>query len=471
MQALQNDALLSSDTHAMDELQGLLRPRREAQEPVEDLSAFEQEWPRLFVAAEREALGHELARVDLDVPAGEVAGQRCHRVLRCATTSTSAAGPVRVARRLSRHPQGGPAVCPLALRAGIIEGAWTPLAAKQATWVVAHLPPKEGEELFALLGNMTPSKSPLDRLPQALHGRWEAQRPQCEATLRHQDDLPPEAVALAVSLDGVLAPMQDGQRHAKRTQARAMGQSPSGPAGYQEVGWATVSYDDRQGERLCTRRMARMPEPKKATLKQQLTAEVMGALSQRPDLRVVTVADGAPDNWRYLHETLPFGVEVLDCSHAMEHLGAALGAADGEGTPRYQARIETFRTVRRDEPQGVDKVMGALCRLRTRYPRRQAMHTALAYFRAHRHRMGYADRRAQHLPIGSGVVEAACKTFVSQRLKRSGMRWRTVGGQAILTFRALCQSERFARAWPLLGKTSKRSVPLPRKVMALNAHR
>ena len=46
-------------------------------------------------------------------------------------------------------------------------------------------------------------------------------------------------------------------------------------------------------------------------------------------------------------------------------------------------------TVLRDEPQGVDKVLGALCRLRTRYPRRQAIHKALAYFREHRHRMRY----------------------------------------------------------------------------------
>src|SRR5207244_8789300 len=85
---------------------------------------------------------------------------------------------------------------------------------------------------------------------------------------------------------------------------------------------------------------------------------------------------------------------------------------------------------------------------------------ALSYFREHRHRMRYGALRAQHLPIGSGVVEAACKTLVSQRLKRSGMRWRTAGGQAILTFRALCQSERFERAWPLLGETYKRSVTL-----------
>src|SRR5215471_7253607 len=395
MQALQSPALLSSETHAMDQLQDFLRQRREAPAPVTDLHAFEQELHRLFVAAEREALRHELARFDLDVPAVEVDGERYQRVLRCATTYTSAVGPVRVERSLYRCAQSAQALCPLELRAGIIEGAWTPWAAKQATWVVAHLTPKEGEELFALLGNMTPSKSTLDRLPKALSGPWEAQRPRFEATLRHQEAIPPEAVAMAVSLDGVMTPMKDGQRQAKRRHARATGKAPSGPAGYQEVGCATVSYYNRHGERLVTRRMARMPETNKATLKWQLTAEVMGALSQRPDLRVVKVADGAPDNWSYLGETLPLGVEGLDFDHATEHLGAALGAAYGEGTPPYQARVEVLRTVLRDAPQGVDKVIGALERLRTRYPRRQAIHKALAYFREHRHRMPYAHLRGQ----------------------------------------------------------------------------
>lgn len=468
MQALQTCDLLSRDTHAMDQLQDFLRQRRDAHEPVEALDTFEQELHRLFVAAEREALSHELARFDLDVPAIEVDGERYHRVLRCATTYTSAVGPVRVARSLYRPPQGGHAVCPLELRAGMIEGSWTPLAAKQATWVVAHLTPQEGEELFDLLGNMTPSKSTLDRLPKALHGQWETQRPRFEATLRHQEAILPEAVTMAVSLDGVMAPMKDGQRRTKRAQARVQGKAPSGPAGYQEVGCATVSYYDRHGERLGTRRMARMPETNKTTLKRQLTAEVMGALSQRPDLQVVKVADGAPDNWSYLGETLPVGVEVLDFYHAAEHLGAALAAAYGEGTSTCQERLATLRVVLRDEPHGVDKVMGALGRLRTRYPRRQAIHKTLAYFREHRHRMRYADLRAHNLPIGSGVVEAACKTLVSQRLKRSGMRWRHTGGQAILTFRALCQSGRFERAWPLLVKRYQRDVRLPLKVIAFS---
>jgi hypothetical protein len=161
----------------------------------------------------------------------------------------------------------------------------------------------------------------------------------------------------------------------------------------------------------------------------------------------------------------------LDFYHAVGHLSDALGAAYGEGTPTDQERFATLSDVLRDAPQGVDSVIEALGRLRRRYPRRQAIHKTIAYFREHRHRMRYRDLRAQLLPIGAGGVEAACKTLVSQRLKRSGMRWRVPGGQAILTFRALCQSERFERAWPLLAETYKQAVSLPRRVMALPKRR
>ncbi|MGH8513773.1 MAG: hypothetical protein ACREV8_07495, partial [Gammaproteobacteria bacterium] len=85
--------------------------------------------------------------------------------------------------------------------------------------------------------------------------------------------------------------------------------------------------------------------------------------------------------------------------------------------------------------------------------------------RRHRHRVRYAQAQAQNFPIGSGVVEAACKTLVTQRMKRSGMRWRQAGGQAILTLRAFHQSERFERAWKLLSSTYQRTVEIPENVV------
>jgi hypothetical protein len=98
----------------------------------------------------------------------------------------------------------------------------------------------------------------------------------------------------------------------------------------------------------------------------------------------------------------------------------------------------------------VVRVIRALDYLRKRFPRRDAIRQCAAYFRRHRKRMDYAGRLQRGLPIGSGIVEAACKTLVAQRLKLSGMRWGR-GAQAILTARGWDQSERFDEAWALLA--------------------
>ena len=71
---------------------------------------------------------------------------------------------------------------------------------------MAHLTPQECATLCEL-GNMSPSKSSLDRLPKQLSSRWEEQREVFEEALRAQDCVPAEATTLAVSLDGVMVPM------------------------------------------------------------------------------------------------------------------------------------------------------------------------------------------------------------------------------------------------------------------------
>lgn len=137
-----------------------------------------------------------------------------------------------------------------------------------------------------------------------------------------------------------MAPMKDGRRREKRERLAAQGRPQCGPAGYREVGCGTVSFYDREGERLSTVRMARMPEQRKASLKASLTAVLAYVLTKRPDLQVVKVADGAKDNWRFLADDLPDGEEVLDFLHACEHLGRALAAAYKEGSVEYQSRFE-----------------------------------------------------------------------------------------------------------------------------------
>jgi hypothetical protein len=230
-------------------------------------------------------------------------------------------------------------------------------------------------------------------------------------------------------------------------------------------GQKTVSLYDREGRRLSTVRLARMPESSKATLKSQLTLEVQAALAQRPDLTVVKLADRAKDNWTYLSQALPLGPEMVDFYHAADHLQAAFDKAYGEHTPKAQAQFKKCRHLLLKEPHGVERVIRALTYLGDKYPRRTKLTKELAYFRHNRYRMRYAVAKAKRLPIGSGVVEAACKTLTVQRMKRSGMRWCHPGGQAILTLHTLVQSERFDRGWELLSETCKRIVSIPENVI------
>lgn len=145
---------------ARERLHEFLEDRRRAKGPVEDLEQFEAELHALFAAAEAEAVADELARFDVDLPSVEIDGVSHRRVLRCEETYMTAAGPVRVMRTLYSTRQDGERAIPaMEVRAGMIGGFWTPLAAKQATWVVAHLTPQEGEDLFGRLGGMKPSKS------------------------------------------------------------------------------------------------------------------------------------------------------------------------------------------------------------------------------------------------------------------------------------------------------------------------
>lgn len=73
--------------------------------------------------------------------------------------------------------------------------------------------------------------------------------------------------------------------------------------------------------------------------------------------------------------------------------------------------------------------------------------TEAEYFRTNMQRMRYPLFRAQGMHLGSGIAEAACKTVVSTRAKRSGMRWTPQGLAAILALRTAVLSQQFEQRW------------------------
>jgi hypothetical protein len=457
-------------------LEGLLKfiaeHRRSGCGHAEGFEAFEREVRKRFSEAEREFIGEELARLDVTLPEVVIDGVRHRRVVSGSAEYMTAAGPVSVLRHRYRAVgTNGQSECPLELRAGIVEGFFTPLAARLGLWAVTHLTPAEGENLFRELGGMNPSRSTLDRLPKGLSAKWEERRREWENELRAQEEAVAGAAVLAVSLDGVMAPMKDGQREARREQSRQQGKQTRGPAGYREVGCGSVSHYDQTGERLRTVRHARMPESKKRTLKRQLVAEVEDAFRHQPQLRLVKVADGARDNWEFLAKDLPPGEEVVDFYHAAEHLKRAFEHAYGEASLKARASFAQYRHLLLEDHAGVGKVIRALAYHHKRKPRCGPLKQELEYFRRNRSRMDYARLRALNLPIGSGVVEATCKTLVAQRMKRSGQRWTIDGGQAILTFRALAQSDRFDAAWNMVSAEYRRDVSFPENLVPIHSYR
>jgi len=431
-----------------------------------DYERFEHELHEQINPIECEMLTEELARYDVAVEPIEVDGVTYRQALTASETYLTAAGNVSLKRHLYRPTgRGSRSICPLELRAGIIGGDWTPRAARQAAFGMAHLTAAEDSTAqFVELEGMRPSRASLDRLPKALSAHWEEHRQAWENALRANENLPEQAQVIALSVDGVTVRMQNEGGSIQRDQP---GKHSSGPLGQREAGCATVVWYDTEGERLHTVRYGRMPEHGKVILRQQIAAEASQTLAKQPNLRRVLLADGAEPNWSILAEvdqacgpaSQP-SVPIVDFYHACDHLKEGCDAAWGESTPRSKAEFERLKILLKEDVQGVDRIMHMLKyhRGRTKGNPRKRLETQLTYFRNQQHRMHYPAYLLDNLPIASGVMEASCKTLVTQRMKQSGMTWTKPGGQAILTLRSLIQSDRWQSAWELLRSDFTRTV-------------
>jgi hypothetical protein len=473
MEFCHNDLILHSP--AAQRLMEFIRKRRELfAKEAHDFERFERELHELIMAFECELVGEELSRYDVTAEEIEVEGKAYRQGIALPETYLAAAGRVSVTRHLYYPLAGaGKSICPLELRVGMVGGYFTPRAARQAAFAMAHLTPGESEAMFGEIGNMQPSRSSLDRLPKELSPHWESHRVEWEAALRQQETVPTAATAIAISVDGVMAPIKGENQSDKHDQP---GKHASGPTGYKEVGCGTVTLYDQEAERLQTIRYGRMPESKKVALQQQLETEATSIVALRPDLLRVHLADGAKDNWRLLDEIeqhLPTAtqppVKIVDFYHACDHLKNACDAAWGESTAEGKAQFERLKTLLKEADDGVERVIRSLRYRRDRASghKRKRLQTELTYFCNQRHRMHYAEYIRQHLPIASGVMEASCKTLVTQRMKRSGMAWTPTGGQAILTLRSLIQSDRWQPAWALLQADFRIDVKVHRELPSL----
>jgi hypothetical protein len=160
--------------------------------------------------------------------------------------------------------------------------------------------------------------------------------------------------------------------------------------------------------------------------------------------RTVILSDGARWCTKLAARNFPGHLHILDFYHAAEHVRELSLALLGEGEPSALR----FREWREALLHGHAAAVIAAARSILPQARvRKAAKQHLAYLRTNLPRMHYDRYRAQGLFIGSGVVEAGCRTIVTQRAKLSGMFWGEQGVQDVLALRCLLFSDRFDPFW------------------------
>ena len=161
----------------------------------------------------------------------------------------------------------------------------------------------------------------------------------------------------------------------------------------------------------------------------------------------VVMGDGAEWIWNLAELHFPGAVQIVDLYHARQHLWelARRLHPNDEGNQKAWMKIHQKRLLDRGK---IEKLVGALRSLHSTNPEvAEKIRIEADYFARNAQRMRYPKFRRQHLFVGSGVIEAGCKTVIGSRLKRSGMFWTVRGANAILALRCCHLNSRFEDYW------------------------
>jgi hypothetical protein len=352
-------------------------------------------------------------------------------------------GPITLWRMLYQDVHGvEPSIFPLEVRLGLEAGRATPALAERAARAAATSP--QAAVLAALRDD---------------HGvRWSAASLRAviaDVAMGMEDHRHDAQAARLLSWLG-----QAGRSAGGRKPVLAVGRDGlmlpiRGQACYREGAAATVSVYDRRGQRLGTVYLGRMPEPGQGTLSGRLTALIEAVLRRwtGPPPRLAYITDGGNHQAGYYRRVLQRMSDphhpgrrlrwhwVIDYYHACEYITKLSEAlfSDARAGAGWARRMRRWL---REKPRGIYRVLHSAAAIRRRRiiasaAKREQYRAAYAYLRKRMRWLDYVGYRRDHLPIGSGVTEAACKTVFTQRLKQSGMNWTVEGGQWIVDLRVV----------------------------------
>jgi hypothetical protein len=370
-------------------------------------------------------------------------------------------GWVSVRRRLYQTDAGDVGFVPLDEKWDMRDETLTPPVREAVHFASGHNTPQVVEVLLSKCSLFNPSRTAILHANEGFGAVWKQHGEAIVAKVREKERVPAKTHAVAVSLDGVNVLMREKGKKRGRKRHRPM-ENPSEetPTSYQNAMVGSVSVyrrpekEEKGPQRFWSHYVARMPQEEFPEFKTALEAEVAATFSKLPDrCRKIVIVDGSRALWNYVKACPLYKrcMALVDYWHATEYLAkaaeAAFGAATYDGQGWFRKWKEALLTEHGAAKRAL-RAMGYLLKSRNlKGKRRTDLHSAMRFFRNNLKRMNYAWYHHRNLPVGSGVVEAACKSIVKARMCQSGMRWTHEGGETILSLRTIVKSNRWDECW------------------------
>ena len=431
-----------------------------------DYGLYEDELGSRTAAVERAGHTAVLQALDVDAPTVVIDGARYSRAGRFPGTYYTMAGAVEVERTLYRRRGESGTVDAIGVRIGAVGSVgdrWLPKTAQAMSHEVQKATTREAEQSGKELHRLPYSHTAFHRVAQLVGEQFVVQRQDIEEVLIEELEVPDEAHSICASLDRVSIPLEEDR---PRPEGRPKKNAPKRPVArvFRMAYCGTVSLCNAAGEVIHTIRYGRMPSGDPKELCEGMAADALVLLRKKPDLHIQLLNDGAHEMWNLMTSAFSATVfgqkphENLDFHHLVEKLGKAAGVVAGDGGTALTDRWSLMLLNRSDAAARIlDELERSGCE-QTRVADERPVHDAITYLRNHAARLDYAEARRLGLPIGSGPVEATCKSLFNIRMKRSGARWREESGENVMQLRALALSDRWAPAIRLTLAPLRRSV-------------
>ncbi len=161
----------------------------------------------------------------------------------------------------------------------------------------------------------------------------------------------------------------------------------------------------------------------------------------------VVIGDGAEWIWNLTADHFPGAIQIVDLYHVRQHLWELVRKLypNDDGQQKAWMKVHQIRLLDKGK---IERLVTSIRSLSSDNPEvSDKIRTEADYFERNADRRRYPKFRRQHLFVGSGVIEAGCKTVIGSGLKRSGMFWTVRGANAILALRSYHLNGRFEDYW------------------------